>query len=172
MGVHHAPMSNFLLGKIPFDVLPGTAMPTTNPHDNPSGCITCHMSTPYGYMAGGHEMGMTYSAHGGSETLNATGCLTCHSTYTQATITTKLNVLRGEVQTKLDELEAQLTTYGVYSPATGLAVAGTWKANAVLAYLNFNAVNEDKSLGVHNPVYTKVLLDNSIAAMTSILAVK
>ncbi len=170
LGVHHAPMSNFLLGKIPFE-LPGTAAPSTNPHLDNDGCITCHMATPYGYLAGGHNMGMSYDSHG-TETLLSTGCLTCHTTYTATTITEKLNVLREEVSSKLADLETQLTTYGIYNPANGLANPGTYKANAVLAYLNFNAVNEDKSLGVHNPEYTKVLLDNSIAAMTAILAVK
>jgi hypothetical protein len=29
-------------------------------------------------------------------------------------------------------------------------------------------IEEDRSLGVHNPAYTKVLLDNSIAAMVTL----
>jgi len=168
IGVHHAPMSNFLLGKIPFDVLPGTAIPTTNPHAASSGCVSCHMSQPYGYQAGGHNMGMTYSAHGGPETLNTPSCLACHTTYTAATITAKFKTLEDEVAAKLATLEAQLTTAGIYNPATGLAKTGTFKANAVLAYLNFNAVVEDKSMGAHNPVYVKALLDNSITAMTAL----
>lgn len=170
MGVHHAPMANFLLGKIPFDVLPGTALPTSNPHEanNAKGCITCHMATPYGYMAGGHNMSMTYSAHGGPETLNTTGCLTCHTTYTATTIAAKFTTLENDVTTKLATLKAQLIAAGIYNTSNDLAKAGTFKANAVLAYLNYDAVIQDKSFGAHNPTYIKTLLDNSIKAMTDL----
>lgn len=166
--VHHSPAANFLLGKIPFDVLPGTALPSTNAHTGTDGCITCHMSTPYGYMAGGHNMGMTYSAHGGPETLNSTGCLTCHTTSTAAQIATSFTTLQTAVSAKLAQLKAQLIAYGIYDTSNDLAKPGTWKANAVLAYLNYDAVLQDKSLGVHNPGYIKALLDNSIAAMTTL----
>jgi len=57
---------------------------------------------------------------------------------------------------------------GVYNSGTGLANAGTFKANAVLAYLNYNTIKEDRSLGIHNPVYIGTLLDNSITAMTTL----
>jgi hypothetical protein len=166
IGVHHAPMSNFLLGKIPFE-LTATAV-TSNPHsaDNEAGCITCHMATPYGYMAGGHQMGLAYSQHGGAEKLLTTGCLTCHSSAT--TLTSLLTALQTDVEDKLAELKVQLIAAGIYNTATDLAMAGTFKANVVLAYINYNAVEEDKSMGVHNPGYIKELLDNSIAAMTAL----
>jgi len=38
----------------------------------------------------------------------------------------------------------------------------------VVAYLNYNAVVEDKSMGAHNPSYIKTLLDNSIAEMVDL----
>jgi hypothetical protein len=165
IGVHHAPMSNMLLGKIPFE-LPGASYPTSNPHAGDEGCVTCHMATPYGYMAGGHNMGMTYSAHGGPETLNTTGCLTCHAD--AASVNTNFAELQAAITAKLDTLQFQLTTAGIYDPATELAKTGTFKANAVLAYLNYDAVVQDKSLGVHNPGYITALLDNSIDAMTTL----
>ncbi|MCK7539084.1 MAG: hypothetical protein MZV63_53235 [Marinilabiliales bacterium] len=65
-------------------------------------------------------------------------------------------------------LEAQLIAAGIYNPATELAKTGTFQANAVLAYLNFNTVKEDRSNGSHNPQYIRVLLDNSIAAMITL----
>ncbi len=170
IGVHHGPQSNFLLGKIPFDVLPGTALPTSNPHTGTAGCVTCHMSTPYGYMAGGHSWNMTYSAHGGPETLNNTGCLTslCHTSAT--TVATLFASVQTDVEAKLATLEAQLVAAGIYDndPTVELAKTGTFKANAVLAYLNYDAVVQDKSMGVHNPQYIRTLLDNSIAAMTTL----
>lgn len=167
LSVHHGPQSNFLLGKIPFE-LAGTAFPTSNPHTGTAGCVTCHMSTPYGYMAGGHSWKMTYSAHGGPETLNNTGCLTsnCHTSAT--TVATLFASVQTEVTTKLATLKAQLIAAGVYDVSNDLAKTGTFKANAVLAYLNYDAVVQDKSMGVHNPQYIRTLLDNSIAAMTTL----
>jgi len=161
IGVHHGPQSTFLLGKIPFE-LPGTAYPTTNAHFGDNGCITCHMATPYGYMAGGHQFGMTYSQHGGPEMLNTTGCLTCHDAVPD------YETLQTTVSAKLAELQAQLTAAGIYDPDSELAIKGTFNANAVLAYLNYDAVLQDKSEGVHNPAYINALLDNSITAMTDL----
>jgi len=166
IGVHHAPMTNFMLGKIPFE-LAGTAYPTSNPHLAADGCISCHMAKPYGYQAGGHNMGVTYDSHG-TETLLTTGCLVCHTSNTAATITTKMNTLKAEVEDKLADLEAQLTAAGIYNATTELANTGTYNANVVLAYLNFNAVVEDKSMGAHNPPYIKTLLDNSIAELVDL----
>ena len=113
-------------------------------------------------------MSMTYSAHGGPETLNAPGCLTCHTTYTASTIATKFATLETEVTDRLATLKTQLIAAGIYDVSNDLAKTGTFKANAVMAYLNYNAVVEDKSFGAHNPTYIKTLLDNSIAAMTTL----
>ena len=165
VGVHHAPMANFLLGKIPFE-LPGADYPTSNPHKGTAGCITCHLAKPYGYMAGGHQMGMTYSQHEGPEMLNTNGCLTCHTDATS--LATDFEELQASVSAKLATLQAQLTSAGIYNPATELANTGTFNANAVLAYLNFDAVLQDKSLGVHNPGYINAILDNSIDMMTTL----
>jgi hypothetical protein len=168
IGTHHGPQSNIILGKTAFEMSGTTAYPTANPHSSSEGCVTCHMAKPYGYMAGGHQMGMTYSAHGGPETVLTTGCLTCHTTASASTMTASLTALQEEVAGKLEDLASQLTDYGVYSPSTGLAITGTYKANAVLAYLNYNMIEEDRSEGAHNPGYIKALLDNSIAAMTAL----
>jgi len=161
IGVHHAPMANMLLGKLPFE-LPGTDYPTSNPHKGDNGCLTCHLATPYGYEAGGHQMGMTYSQHGGPEILNTTGCLTCHASAPD------FEELQTEVAAKLATLQTQLTAAGIYDPASELANKGTFNANAVLAYLNYDAVVQDKSMGVHNPAYINAILDNSIDAMVTL----
>ncbi len=52
---------------------------------------------------------------------------------------------------KWPTLEAQLIAAGIYNPATGLAKTGTFKANAVLAYLNYNTIKEDRSNGTSQP---------------------
>lgn len=165
-GPHHAPMANLVLGKHPFE-LPGTAYPTTNVHSTSSGCITCHMSAPYGYLAGGHNMSLKYESHEVENRL-LTGCTPCHdisSTAALAAFNTKIDNAQALVMDKLADLEFQLTNAGIYNPATELAKTGTYPANVALSYLNYNTVKEDRSKGVHNPTYIKVLLDNSIAEM-------
>ncbi len=168
MGPHHGPNANLILGKTPFE-LPGAQVPANNPHSTASGCVTCHMSAPYGYQAGGHNMAMKYDSHG-TETRLLTGCTSCHdigsSPYTA--FNNKISEFQSEIKEKLEDLEAQLVAAGIYNTTTELANKGTFKANAVLAYLNYNTIKEDRSNGIHNPEYTRVLLDNSIAAMTAI----
>jgi hypothetical protein len=123
------------------------------------------MSAPYGYLAGGHNMGVWYDSHG-TETMLKTGCTTCHSNAT--TLTTMIASLTGDISNKMAALEAQLVAAGVYNTTTELANTGTFDANAVLAYLNYNTIKEDRSNGLHNPEYIRVLLDNSIAALTAL----
>jgi len=165
IGPHHGPNANLILGKHPFEI-PGTVTyPTTNPHSTASGCLTCHMAEPYGYTAGGHNMGVFYDSHG-TELMLQTGCVTCHTT--PATLTTLINGLHTDFDAKLAALEAKLIAANIYNASTGLARTGTFKANAVLAYLNYNTLKEDRSRGLHNPGYSKALLDNSIQAMTAL----
>jgi len=123
------------------------------------------MSAPYGHLAGGHNMGVWYDSHG-TETLLKTGCTTCHTNTT--TLDTKIADLKSDITEKMASLEAQLIAAGIYNSATGLAKTGTFKANAVLAYLNYNTVKEDRSNGIHNPGYISTLLDNSIATMEAL----
>lgn len=161
IGPHHAPNANIMLGKVPFE-LSGTAYPASNPHMTENACVDCHMSQPYGYLAGGHNMSMTYDSHG-DETLLTTSCTECHTDAED-----KYEALKAEVSGKLEDLQAQLTEAGIYDPSNGLAKRGSFDANAAMAYLSYNTIAEDKSYGMHNPGYTKVLLDNAIAAMTEL----
>jgi len=167
-GPHHGPNSNLILGKTAFEL--GTGYSASNMHSTADGCLTCHMSTPYGYQAGGHNMSMTYDSHG-TETRLVTGCTPCHDISSTALLTafnTKITNFQNSIQGKLDELEDKLVAAGIYNTGTELANKGTFKANAVLAYLNYNTIKEDRSLGIHNPAYTETLLDNSITEMTSL----
>lgn len=112
-------------------------------------------------------MSLKYESHEVENRL-VTGCTPCHdisSTAALAAFNTKIDNAQNLIMDKLADLEAQLIAANIYNPATGLAKAGTYKANVTLAYLNYNTVKEDRSKGVHNPIYIKVLLDNSIAEM-------
>jgi len=165
-GTHHGPMANVLIGKGLYEV-EGTLTYGTNVHGSiADGCITCHMATPYGTMAGGHSLGMEYDLHGVIKK-NFNGCLACHTDATA--LSTKVIDFQAATQAKLNELEALLIAQNVYNATTGLIVAtGAYTPVRVGAYLNYQTVKEDKSLGVHNPAYTKALLQNSIEALTAV----
>ncbi|HEX2920664.1 MAG TPA: hypothetical protein VHO50_05810 [Bacteroidales bacterium] len=163
IGPHHSPNPNLMLAKIPYQITGSTAYPASNPHLTENACVDCHMSKPYGYQAGGHSMNMYYDSHG-TETLNTASCVACHSSDAPA----KLNALKATITEKLDDLKAQLTAANIYNPTSGLAKAGTFNAKIAMAYLSYNTIVEDKSFGVHNPGYTKALLDNAIEAMTQL----
>ena len=172
IGTHHGPMANLVLGKTAFE-LPGTAYPTSNPHSTAKGCVTCHMAKPYGYQAGGHNMGLEYDSHGTMKMLY-TGCADCHDVTSagvaagKLAIDEKIEAAHVVIEAKLETLKNQLIEADIFDTSNSLAKKGTYPANAVFAYINFNMIEEDRSLGSHNPFYTKVLLDNSIAAMTAL----
>ena len=43
---------------------------------------------------------------------------------------------------------------------------GTFPANVAAAYVNYQLIEEDRSLGVHNPNYVIGVLKNTIAKIT------
>lgn len=161
-GLHHGPMANILLGKGGYEVV-GTKDYSSTPHahyaQTANACVTCHMATPYGTMAGGHQLGLEYDSHGTAKMLT-TGCTACHTNAT--TLATLISTRQATTQSLLDQLEAKLITAGIYNSTTGLANAGTYSADVAGAYINWLTIKEDKSLGIHNPTYTEALLQNSI----------
>jgi len=162
-GTHHGPVANILAANGGYEVT-GTVTYGTNVHGSiADGCITCHMSTPYGNYAGGHQMGLEYDSHGTATPLY-TGCTTCHTN--DAAFKTKVSDFQASIQTKLDELEALLIADGIYNTATELIFTGTYSADVAGAFLNYQTCKEDRSLGVHNPAYVKALLTNSIEALS------
>ena len=166
-GGHHGPVANVLIGSGLYKTAGATTYPTMAAHYSvPDGCVKCHMATPtYGDVAGGHTMTMKYEEHG-SEKWQLAGCVMCHTD--QTALATACNTLQNNVKGKLDDLEALLTTIGIYNPVTGLNNAGTYPADVVGAFINFQILTEEGSYGIHNPGYVKALLDNSIAAMENL----
>jgi hypothetical protein len=161
-GPHHGPQSSLIVGSAAYKLGSGY---DNNPHASITDeCVTCHMADAYGSQAGGHTWNMTYSLHG-AEDFNVPGCLAsnCHL----SDPTGKIEDLQTEIQGKLDQLQALLEAAGVYNAGTDLANVGMYQNNVAGAYFNFVYINEDRSLGVHNPNFARMLLDNSIAALSS-----
>ena len=165
-GPHHGAQANVLHGS-GFAEIPGTiAYPTaeSDPHMTPS-CTGCHLDT--------------YD-HGFNPSLDA--CNSCHTT-----ADFNYGNVQAETQILLDDLRDLLEAAGVIAyeagdyyelnEETGIIelvtaaggyhpVPGTYPMAEVQAFFNWTGLDEDRSLGVHNPKYVKALLTNSIEALT------
>ncbi|MCB2218917.1 MAG: hypothetical protein KQI35_00880 [Bacteroidetes bacterium] len=158
-GVHHGPQANTLAGMGLFE--PGTGY-TDHPHKTgiANGCVTCHMAEPFGQQAGGHTMNISYVYHGSTE-VNVAGCTDCHTDPDGLIENTE--ELQAEIQALLDELKGHLDAAGITEEGSDSSIPGTYSAEVAGACLNYKAITEDRSLGVHNPSYIKKVLQNTIA---------
>ena len=64
----------------------------------------------------------------------------------------------------LADLETALQAKGILDAEGGL-VAGTYSGSPASAFLNWQTITEDKSLGIHNPPYVMAVLQNTIEAV-------
>lgn len=160
-GPHHGPQGNVVAG-VGFAELPGSiAYPTpgTSKHFTPS-CTGCHMASSTNTKEGGHSLVPSLDA-----------CNTCHGVAekdynhngNQTDILTKLNLLRdklvalGVVTATPDVTNSELI---IYAPKVGKIPM--LQAQAVY---NYFGMAEDRSEGVHNPVYVNALLVNTLEAL-------
>jgi hypothetical protein len=159
-GVHHGPQANVVKGTGLFE--PGTGY-NNHPHANiENTCVTCHMAEAYGTQAGGHTMYLGYDYHG-STVLNTAGCVSCHPNVDEYVV--KTEELQAEVEAMLLELKAMLDAMGAMNEGSDNSVAGTYTPEVAGAVLNYKALSEDRSLGVHNPSYVKRVLQNTMEAI-------
>jgi len=159
-GVHHGPQANTIAGMGLFE--PGSGYNNHAHSSIENGCVTCHMAEPFGGQAGGHTMNIAYDYHGATE-INLAGCMECHSD--EDALVENTEELQAEVQALLDELKALLDAAGITAEGSDSSIPGTYSAEVAGACLNYKALVEEGSLGVHNPTYIKKILNNSIAAL-------
>jgi len=163
-GVHHGPQSNTLagVGMGLFEVGSGLV---NSAHATliADACVTCHMAEAYGTQSGGHTMWMGYDYHG-SAVLNTVGCEVsgCHEGEEVQAITEEF---QGEIATLLADLKLKLDAAGITAEGSDNAIPDTYSGLVAGACLDYKALTEDKSLGVHNPKYVKKLLENLNAAL-------
>ncbi|MBD3182757.1 hypothetical protein GF312_10725 [Candidatus Poribacteria bacterium] len=119
-------------------------------------CVTCHMATAFGDKIGGHTMKMAHD----SDTVNVSGCVFCHADIE----TFDLNGTQTEIAGLLDELKALLIANNLIDNS-GLAVPGIRSSDETGSLFNYLLILEDGSLGVHNPRYSRAILQNSIEAL-------
>ena len=150
---HYGTQSSMLLGVGGYGESTGASIHYTLVENS---CTTCHMADAYGNQAGGHTMSMEYAYHG-SEVANLAGCTSCHSDIESF----DHNGVQTDVQALLDELKELLLADGIMSEDE-LTVKGTYSSARVGAYWNYKTVKYGSSLGVHNPAYSKILLQTAI----------
>lgn len=138
-------------------------------------CVACHMqilstSDPALLSAGGHTFNM--SSTNGEEMVVA--CQQCHGPITSFNFPVEdfdgdgvTNGVQTQVQTLLNEL-AELLPGGTNNVgSTFIKASSGWTTNDCEAAYNYDFVESDGSLGVHNTAYAVGLLQASIANLTA-----
>jgi len=144
-GPHHGPQSVMLLGVAGAGV---EGSPSAHYQMVEDTCVTCHM---------GENRSHTYEPE-------VATCQGCHSDAESFDI----DGTQTEVQAMIDELGDLLVAEGVLSENSpdGHPTVTEAPENVALALWNWIYVaHEDKSLGVHNPAFTKALLQAGLDAL-------
>ncbi|MBN2237812.1 MAG: hypothetical protein JW729_09640 [Bacteroidales bacterium] len=153
-GPHHGPQVNVFAG-IGFAEIAGPVdypVAGTSKHYQEASCTVCHMGD-YVDKQGGHTFNPSLAA-----------CNECHST-----TSFDYGGVQFDVEEKLVELRDLLVGLNVvaWSEADGAFEPnpGTYPMIQAQAYYNWIGLEEDRSLGVHNPQYVNALLTNTIEAL-------
>lgn len=155
-GPHHGPQANLVVG-VGFAEIQGSVeypAANTSKHLTQASCTGCHMA-PFSKGSGGHSFKPNLDA-----------CNTCHGA-----TNTDFNYggVRTEVEHLLETLRDRLVELGVvvHNEADGTYApkVGTFPMVQAQAYFNWIGIEEDRSMGAHNPKYIKALLLNSIEAL-------
>jgi hypothetical protein len=92
---------------------------------------------------------------------NVANCVTCHAGASDFDI----NGVQTEIQGMLDELKVLLVDQGMMTANDNSPVPGTYDSVKAAALYNFLYIDQDRSVGVHNPGYTKEVLQAAIDAL-------
>jgi hypothetical protein len=138
-GPHHGPEADMLLGTTGYGV---EGKPAAHSSMVENTCVTCHLGE---------------NANHSFEPAVAS-CTTCHADATNFDI----NGVQTEVETKLEELQANLVAAGLLTETGGIVV-GSYPEGQAGALWNFLFITEDKSMGVHNASYVETMLEWSLA---------
>ncbi len=140
-GPHHGPQSAMLLGIGGAGDVKGT--PSFHIKMIADTCVSCHI---------GPDMSHTFA-------VVMSGCADCHGEDFD------LDAKQAEVEVLIAELGELLKAKGLLDEE-GHPVVGVYPAAQAYALWNYILIEiEDGSHGVHNPPYTKALLEASIAAL-------
>jgi hypothetical protein len=154
-GPHHGTQATMLEGIGGYETAGSEAYPEVggSSHRTGSSCNSCHMP------AAGNDN----TSGGHSFVPNMASCTSCHTDADDFDI----NGFQSEVGTLIASLESKLVNNGIIDTEGDLLIPDgglTLPVDQAGAYYNYATVVDDGSGGVHNPKYTKALLQNSIEA--------
>jgi hypothetical protein len=154
-GPHHGVESQMLLGEGGLLV---TGTVAEHYEEVEDACVGCHMGGEYRPDAEGNS---TYNHTWEPQVEN---CVSCHEGLEDF----DLEGARTEVQAMLDEVQPLLIAAGIMNSDPELvnrSVEGTYPVEIAAAMWNYMFVLEDQSLGVHNTLYAKLLLQQALDAL-------
>lgn len=172
-GPHGSTQGDVLLGKnaAMFNGIPYISGSHKNITDM---CVGCHMATTTDTgtvtrdKVGGHSMNLHYSA---TNYDHMTGCVGCHPGKTKFDDfiapedydgDNTIEPWQKEVEGCIKKLRIALPPVGLDSVNWQLIAADSNNVNLRKAYFNYQYINNDGSLGMHNPFYTIQVLLTSV----------
>ncbi len=144
-------------------------------------CVTCHMQptaiTDPGFLiAGGHTFGMSATNKLGAEIQLTAACAQCHGKIDSFDLVREDYDGNGVIEGVQEEVKGLLNNLSTYLPnAAGvvdgtvkasLSVKKTWTKAQLNAAYNWQYINNDGSMGVHNVPYAVGILRASIADLS------
>jgi hypothetical protein len=184
-GPHDSPQGDMVEGTNAFTY--GQSIPSSAHRISvTNSCVGCHMQTiaasdPGVLLSGGHTFEMSYNlvTNGVTNKIDQVGvCNQCHGGITTFNFPVEDYANVGQVlgvQTEVQILLNQLSTLlpnksGVIdgSVKTSLSVTTNWTQAELMAAYNWQFVNNDGSMGVHNAPYATGILKASIANLTGV----
>ncbi len=154
-GPHHGVEAQMLLGEGGLLVSGGVA---EHYEDVEDGCVGCHMGGVYAPDPAGEP---TYNHTWEPRVDN---CVECH----EGLETFDLENAQTEVQALLDQIQPLLIDAGIMDSdpeRENRSVEGVYPAEIAAAMWNYMFVLEDQSLGVHNTLFAKLLLQQALEAL-------
>lgn len=141
-GTHHGAEAQMLLGEGGLGVTGSSGPHYRFVEDT---CVYCHM---------GEERNHTYEPE-------VERCQACHEDAEEFDI----EGVQTEIMEMMEELAVLFEEQGFIDPENGRWVTGTYPEAAANAMWNYKFVEEDQSMGVHNPSYARALLEQAMEAL-------
>lgn len=162
---HHSVQFNMYIGEMPApeeDPTPLVLSRLSVHRNAPEQCSTCHMYRQ------DFESEQAPAIAGHSFEVNYTACELCHGSAQQAQ--TDAGVLQAEIQARLDDIAARLGDPSTweYSATGGPDDQDSIPDEIKKVRFLYHYVLSDGSLGVHNPAFTRAILDKADEILTSI----
>ena len=154
-GAHHGPQGDIMYGSNGYEMAGYTYRHEAPGQHYQAGCFGCHGAKNATPDLGGHSFVMDNGT-----ALNVIGCNNCHAELTDFDV----NGVQTDTEELLAELHTILEGLGLLD-ANGGPVVSAGTPDQVGAAWNYLLVEEDRSLGVHNPHYVHDLLSASIDAL-------